>query len=122
MPSWTDDYTRSRAIGVPPPYEIDDMIGRRDNYSKVVTSSMTVTSGTATLLPTNPLLNRTYIKVINTGSFDVAIMYTSGTLAASGLLVAGSGGEWEDTTSAPLYIISTGEDSEVRVYERSTRY
>lgn len=120
MASWTDDYTRSRAVGVPPPYEIDDMIGRRDNYDKIVTSSMVV-SGTASLLPSSPLLNRTYIKVINTGSVAVAILPVSGTLAADGMLVAASGGEWEDNTNAVLHIVSTGADSEVRVYERSTR-
>ncbi|HLD90962.1 MAG TPA: hypothetical protein VI911_08120 [Patescibacteria group bacterium] len=120
MASWTDDYTRSRAVGVPPPYEIEDIIGRRDNYDKIVTSTITV-SGTPTLLPATPLHNRNYVKVINIGTVDVSIITASGVSAADGILVAGSGGEWEDVTNAPLYIVSTGLDSEVRVYERYTR-
>lgn len=119
MSSWTDDYTRSRTIGSIP-YAIDDIIGRKENKDSVATTVMTV-SGTPDLLPPSPLGRRDYIKVVNEGSVDVAIVTSASGLPANGLLIAASGGNWEDNTNATFYIVSTGANSEVRVYERASR-
>lgn len=114
-----EDYTKYRAQGVIP-YEINDIIGRRDQMDTAQTSVMIVSS-TASLLPESPLGRRDYIKVKNIGATDVSIVTASGMTASSGIIVDATGGEWEDNTDAVLYIISTGADSEVRVYERASR-
>ena len=88
------------------------------------TDKINTTNTTASGLPTviNTFGRRSYIKLRNIGAVDVAI--GNATLAVSGtngFIVVASGGEWEDTTDAPIYIVSTGADSEVRIYERATR-
>lgn len=94
-------------------------IGRTDSTDKVKTSVLTA-SGTATMVPT--MGRRSYIKITNVGGVPVAIgsdvLTTSGT---NGFLLPATTGTWEDWTDAPIYIASTGADSEVRVYERATR-
>jgi hypothetical protein len=117
MATWTDDYTRSRQIGSVP-FTLDSTIGRKDGSDRVKTTSMTV-SGTPSLLPSEPLGRRSYIEVTNIGAVDVAIVTTSTGVASDGILVSASGGVWSDSVSASLYIVSTGADSEVRVYERA---
>ena len=119
MADWTDDYTRSRTIGVVP-YAVDDMIGRSDKVDKVMTTSMSV-SGTVVRLPTNPLGRRNYIKVTNEGGVNVAILPASGTALAEGVIVSSGGESWEETTNADLYIVSTGAASTVTVYERASK-
>ena len=119
MASWTDDYTRSRTIG-DIPYEIDDIIGRQSGVDTATTTAI-VASGTVTLLPETPLGRRNYIQVVNTGAVDIAIVTSISGVAADGIVVASSGGTWEDSTSAPLYVVSTGANSAVTVYERATR-
>lgn len=120
MPSWTDDYTRSRAIGVVP-YAINDKIGRPDDkLDKAKITVMTV-SGTADLLPIAPLGRRSFIKITNTGGVDVAILTSSGMAAIDGFVVDANGGTWEDYTNATFYVVSTGADSTVQVYERASR-
>ena len=114
-----EDYTKYRAQGVIP-YAVEDLIGRNDSNDKAQTTGMTV-SGTADLLPPNPLGRRNYIKVKNEGAVDVAITTATGVAHADGIIVDANGGEWEDSTDAILYIVSTGADSNVRVYERSSK-
>jgi hypothetical protein len=118
MSSWTDDYTRSRTIGSIP-YTINDIMGRKEKIDSVRTSSVTA-SGSVTLLPEVPLARRDYIKVTNEGAVDVAILSTISGTASDGILIAANGGSWDDSTNAPLYIVSTGANSEVRVYERAS--
>lgn len=94
-------------------------IGRSDSTDRINTTNTTA-SGTPTMI--NTFGRRSYIKLRNTGAVDIAI--GNDTLAVSGtngFIVVASGGEWEDTTDAPVYIVSTGADSEVRIYERATR-
>ena len=118
MPAWTDDYTRSRTVGVAPPYAVDDKIGRQDSVDRVATTSMTATA-TQQLLPATPLGRRNHIIVQNIGATTVAIVDSSTTAAADGIQIA-AGAEWSETTDAVLYVISTGADSAIRVYERAT--
>ena len=114
-----EDYTKYRAQGVIP-YEIDDVIGRKGWIDTAQTTLMVV-SGTADRLPPSPLGRRNYIYVKNEGSVDVAITTATGTTHSGGMIVSANGGEWSDSTDSPLYIVSTGANSEVRVYERATR-
>ena len=115
---YNDDQAKYRATGVIP-YDLDDIIGRQKRIDKVATTSMTV-SGTPALLPENPLPRRDYISVVNTGGTDVAIVTTSGGSASEGYIISASGGTWYDETNAKFYIVSTGANSTVRVYERAT--
>lgn len=101
---------------------MDDKIGRSDSRDRVQTTSMTVTSGVHQLVPPTPLGRRNHIKIKNEGAVDVAIVTASGVAHASGYIVDASGGTFEDYTDAPLYIVSTGASSNVRVYERSERF
>lgn len=119
MTSWLDDYTRSRAIGVVP-YTIDSKIGRSDSIDKSKITIMTV-SGSPTLLPPSPLGRRNYIKIENTGGVDVAIVTSASGIASEGFVIASGGGTWEDNTTSVFYIVSTGADSTVQVYERASR-
>ena len=94
-------------------------IGRTDSTDKIRTTNTTV-SGTPEAIAT--FGRRNYIKVRNEGTVDIAV--GNDTLAVSGtngFVVAANGGEWDDNTDAPVYIVSTGADSEVRIYERATR-
>jgi len=113
-----NDYTRYRAQGVIP-YAVEDIIGRQEGDNVHVTS-MSVT-GVHSLLPDIPLVGRTYMKVVNEGAVDVAIVTASGVVAATGFTVDASGGTWEDNVSANLYIVSTGAASTVKVYERASK-
>lgn len=96
-----------------------DKVSHMNSTDKIKTSVVTV-SGTPTMIPA--MGRRNYIKVRNEGGTDIALgnldLAVSGT---NGFIVAASGGEWEDTTDAPVYIVSTGADAEVRIYERATR-
>ena len=116
--SYTDDKSKYRSGVVT--YTVEDRIGRSDANDKVQTSSYT-TSGTVTLLPESPLGRRNHIKVTNVGSVNVAILTASGQAVAEGYIVAASGGTWEDDTDGTFYIVSTGADSEVTIYERATK-
>lgn len=119
MTAWTDDYTRSRAIGTVP-YTIDSIIGRSEAADKVQITEMSV-SGTVVSLPTTQLARRSYIKVTNTGSEAATILATiSGTVSGTGIQLASSA-SWEDNTAAKLYIVSTATGTTVTVYERSSR-
>lgn len=113
------DYTKYRAQGVIP-YAVEDLIGRGEGVDVTQTTVMTV-SGSVSSLPPTPLGRRNYIQVKNIGTTDVAIVTSTGTAHTSGMIVTASGGTWEENTDSPLYIVSTGADSEVRVYERSER-
>ena len=95
-------------------------IGRDDGGDKVKTSSVTA-SGTAAMVPV--MGRRSYIKIANVGSVVIEVggeeLFTvSGTV---GFLVAATTGTWEDNTDAPIYVKSTGADSELRIYERASR-
>ena len=94
----------------------DNKVGKREAIDKIYTRSVTA-SGTVTLLPESPLGRRTYIKVKNIGNIDVAIVSHQTMSPTDGYIVDASGGEYDAITNAPLYIVSTGADSEVRVYE-----
>lgn len=93
-------------------------IGRRDSVDKVKTTSMNAT-GVVQLLPTDPLGRRNFIRVKNVGATTVAVVTSSTMPAASGYTIPANGGEWEDTTNAPLYVVSTGANSAILVYERA---
>lgn len=110
------DYTKQRTSILD--YTIDDIIGRHDSVDTISTTSITV-SGTPTIIPT--LGRRNYIKIQNIGAVDVSIVSTSGSLPTDGFIVDASGGVFEDTTGATIYVVSTGADSEVRIYQRSTK-
>lgn len=114
---YTDDKAKYRTVGVVP-YDIDDRIGRDDGgIDKTAITNITA-SGVITLLPASPLGRRNYISVKNTGSVDVEIFNST---TSSGITVAASGGTWEENASGSFYIKSTGADSAVTVYERSSR-
>ena len=102
-------------------YEIDDKIGRSNSTDKIQTTAMTVTSGHQ-LVPPSPLGRRSYIKIKNEGSVDVAVVAASGVAHALGYIVDADGGEFEDNTDAQMYIVSTGAGSDVRVYEKAERF
>jgi hypothetical protein len=118
MPSRTDDYTKYRSIGVIP-YEVDDMIGRNDSMDKVMTTAMTI-SGTVVSLPTSPLPRRNYIRVNAVSGSTISILSSASMTSSDGVTVV-SGTYWEDHTDAPLYVVSTGASSSIRVYERAQK-
>ena len=102
-------------------YEVDDKIGRADGgIDKTAITDIIASSGVATLLPASPLGRRDYIKITNTGGVDVEVSNTTAT-GVAGVTVSASGGTWEENASGPFYIKSTGADSAVTVYERSSR-
>jgi hypothetical protein len=101
-------------------YNVDDKIGRNDWQDRAVVTTVSATSSVA-LLPATPLGRRTYIKVKNEGGVDVEILTAADQSSGDGYIVDANGGEWEETTDATLYIVSTGADSNVRVYERATK-
>ena len=94
-------------------------IGRTDSIDRIKVSRLTA-SGTPTMIPV--MGRRNYIKVFNKGGVIIEIgdstLTTSG---GNGLPLAATSGTWEDNTDAPIYIVSTGADSSVIVYERATR-
>lgn len=94
-----------------------DKIGRSDSIDRIKTSLITA-SGTETMIPV--MGRRNYIKITNVGGAVVEVG-GSALVSGTGFQIAASGGTWEDTTDAPIYIVSTGADSELRVYERATR-
>lgn len=94
----------------------DNKVGKRAAIDKIYTSSVTA-SGIVTLLPESPLGRRTYIKVKNIGSVDVAILSHQNMSSSDGYIVDANGGEYNITTNADLYVISTGADSEIRIHE-----
>lgn len=102
-------------------YNIDDKIGRRDSRDIIRTTALTASS-TPSLLAGPTVGRRSNVKVINIGSVDVALVTTSGSLVADGYIIKANGGKFEDNTDGVLYIVSTGANSEVRVYERSSRF
>lgn len=102
-------------------YDINDKIGRKDSKDIIRTSVVTAGS-TPSLLAGAIFGRRSNIKVINMGAVDVSLVTTSGSSAADGYIIKASGGVFEDNTDGVLYIVSTGADSEVRVYERSSRF
>jgi len=113
---WTDDYTRSRAVGTVP-YSIEDKIGRQDWVDKIAVSSVTA-SGVIELLPASPLGRRNYIKILNNGPNTVEI-HSSTASGSVGYPVA-SGVEWEEYSDAVFYMKSAGT-SVLTVYERSSK-
>ena len=88
-----------------------------DSTDKVKTSLITA-SGTITMIPT--MGRRDYIKINNVGGATVEVGGST-LVSGTGFLLAATTGTWEDTTDAPIYVIATGADSELRVYERATR-
>lgn len=96
----------------------DDKIGSKQPVDVISTSSVTV-SGVAVLIPT--LARRSNVKIKNIGGTDVSIITSLDDLASTGYIVAASGGEFIDDTNAPLYAISTGSASELRIYQRANR-
>lgn len=98
---------------------IDGLQGRSVGVDAVSTFSITA-SGTVTLIPSN-LGRRDYIKVYNNDT--VAVRICSSTLASgtAGFYVKASGGTFEDYTNAPLYIVSTGANAVVSIYERKNK-
>ena len=119
MAKYTDDRSKYRTVGVVP-YDIDDRIGRADGGVDKTAITDIVASGVATLLPSSPLGRRDYISITNTGGVDVEVL-NSTTSGVAGVTVAASGGTWEENASGSFYIKSTGADSAVTVYERSSR-
>jgi hypothetical protein len=96
----------------------DDKVGSKQPVDSISTSSVTV-SGVAVLIPTSA--RRSHIKIKNVGGIEISIITSLDDLATDGYPVAASGGEFVDDTNAPLYAISTGAASELRIYERSNR-
>jgi len=99
------------------PYDIDDKIGRKDSRDIVRFSIMTV-SGTVSLLPSNPLGRRNFIRIKNIGNASVYVMSDT---TASGYEVPSSE-EWEENTDAILYVVTAAGTVDIRVYERSSRF
>lgn len=96
----------------------ENKVGKKQPVDSVLTSSVTA-SGTATLIPT--LGRRSHIKIKNVGTVEISVTTSLDDLASVGYPVAASGGEFTDNTNAQLYVISTGANSEVRIYERADR-
>ncbi len=113
-----DDYTKYRTVDPQnPPYEIDDVIGRRDKVDTMATTSMLV-SMTYSRVPTNPLGRRNYLKVTNSGVADVYLT-GSGVDTLDGYKI-GTGETFEDNTDAKFYISTAVGTSDVNIYERAT--
>jgi len=102
------------------PYSIDDKIGRSDSRDIIQFSVVTVSSGTASLLPSSPLGRRNFIRIKNLD--DTNSVYLLASADGIGGYEVPSGGEWEDNTDAPLYAITTSGTTSVQVYERSSRF
>jgi len=101
------------------PYTIDSIIGRSDSRDIVQFSTMTVVSGAASLLPTNPLGRRNFIRVKNNGGASVYI--TTADATSSGHEVP-TGQEWEENTDAVLYVATAAGTVDIQVYERAARF
>jgi len=99
------------------PYTIDDKIGRSDSRDIVQSSVMTV-SGTASLLPPNPLGRRNFIRIKNISGVSVYVMSD---VVGSGYEVP-TGQEWEESTDAVLYIATAAGTVDILVYERAARF
>ncbi len=113
-----DDYTRYRTVDLQnPPYQIDDIIGRRDKVDTVATISMSVTTDYS-VVPPSPLGRRNYLKVTNSGTVDVYLT-SSGVDTLDGYQV-GAGETFEDNTDAIFYISTAAGTSDVNIYERAT--
>jgi len=116
MADYTDDKAKYRDLGTP--YTIDSKIGRQVPVDKAQTSTITV-SGSVVMLPETPLPRRDYIKITNNGPYTVEL-YTTSVSGANGISVP-INGTWEETTTADIYIVSTGPATAISVYERATR-
>lgn len=105
-------------------YTIDDKIGRRDSRDVVQFSVITVSSGSASLLPTSPLGRRNFIRIENLdGSDSVYLLADSADNYATNGYKIEHGKTWSENTDAPLYIISAVSGTvSVQVYERATRF
>lgn len=105
-------------------YTIDDKIGRRDSRDVIQFSVITVSSGSASLLPTSPLGRRNFIRIENLdGSDSVYLLAKADDAYATDGYEVAHGQEWEENTDAPLYIISTVSGTvSVQVYERASRF
>ena len=101
-------------------YDLDAKIGKKFKIDTALTSTVTV-SGTVVALPETTLGRRSYIKVINVGGVEVEILSSATQSVGEGYPVAASGGIFTEETNAPLYIVSTGAASEVRIYERASK-
>jgi len=102
---------------------MDDKYGRQDSRDKINISRVTVSGTSPIPVPSASLGRRNYIKIKNVGSVDVSLVTASGSEASDGYIITGNGGEWEDTTDASFYIVSTtGASSDISVYERSSRF
>ena len=101
-------------------YDLDNKIGRKFKIDTAKTSTITV-SGVVTALPEVTLGRRDYIKVINVGGVGVEILSSASQSVGEGYPVASSGGEFIVETNAPLYVVSTGAASELRIYERASK-
>jgi hypothetical protein len=105
-------------------YTIDDKIGRRDSRDIVKISTMTVVSGTASLLPASPLGRRNFIRIKNLdGTNSIYLLVNENDSYVTKGYEVLKGEEWEENTDAPLYIISSTAGSiSVGVYERAERF
>jgi len=106
------------------PYEIDDKIGRSDSIDIVKFSIVTVSSGSASLLPTSPLGRRNFIRIKNLDNANsIYLLYNADDSYATEGYEVPYGEEWEENTDAPLYAISTVSGTvSVQVYERAARF
>ncbi len=130
MASRTDDYTKYRTVDPEnPPYQIDDIIGRRDKTDRIATTAMIV-SPTFAKVPSYPLGRRNYLMVTNTGAAAVYLT-SSGVTTVSGVLIAddavtangykvAAGVTFEDYTDAVFYISTVSGTSTANIYERAT--
>lgn len=105
-------------------YTIDDKIGRSDSRDIIQLSVIAVVSGTASLLPPSPLGRRNFIRIKNLDNTNSVYLLAN---ADDAYVTEGyeipHGGEWEENTDAPLYIISTvSGTTSVQVYERAARF
>lgn len=101
-------------------YTIDDKIGRSDSRDKVAMTNMSVSS-TAAPLPTSPLGRRNFIRVKNMDIVDSVAILTASGVYSDGFPVA-AGESWEESTDADLWIVASGGNIDVEVYERSSRF
>lgn len=117
-----NDFGNPRTVA--DPYTIDSKIGRSDSRDIVQVSLITVSSGTASLLPPNPLGRRNFIRIKNLDDTNSVYLLANedDSYAINGHEVP-KGEEWEENTDAPLYIISTVSGTvSVQVYERASRF
>lgn len=116
--SYKDDKSIYRTPGGE--YAIDDKIGRSDSKDKIAVTNMSVSS-TAAPLPTSPLGRRNFIRVKNTDLVDSVAILTASGVYSDGFPVA-AGESWEESTDADFWIVASGGNIDVEVYERSSRF